>query len=87
MTRKIHSCLLATTVAFAALMTGCTVHAGYYDPYYHDRHPYDGEVIYYQQWETDTHRNHVDLKHRNKNEQKEYLEWRHKHDDHHDDHH
>ena len=80
---KLQSGLLAATFVVAAFTTGCTVHAGYYDPYYHDRHPYDGEVVFYQQWETETHRDHVDLNHRNKNEQKEYWDWRHKHDDHH----
>ena len=83
MTRKIRTCVLATSVAFAALITGCTVHAGYYDPYYHDHHPYAGEVTFYSQWETETHRSHVDLNHRSKDEQKEYWDWRHKHGDKH----
>ncbi len=85
--RKISSCLFSGLVgavlATAALTTtGCTVHAGYYDPYYHDYHPIDGEVVYYNQWEHDTHRDHVDLKQRNAADQKEYWDWRHK-DDHH----
>jgi hypothetical protein len=82
MTRKIKSRLLAAAIAATLFPAGCTVHAGYYDPYYHDRHPYDGEVVYYQQWEGETHRQHVDLNHRNKDEQKEYWEWRHKNDRH-----
>jgi hypothetical protein len=61
----------------AVLSTGCTVHAGYYDPYYHDRHPWNGEVVYYQRWETETHREHRDFKKRNEAEQKEYWDWRH----------
>ena len=82
--RNIGSCLLAAAMASAVFTTGCTVHAGYYnDPYYHDRHPVDGEVVYYGQWETETHREHRDLKVRNKAEQKEYWDWRHKHDEHH----
>jgi hypothetical protein len=82
--KKINSCLLAAVMAVPAFTTGCTVHAGYYnDPYYHDRHPVDGEVVYYQQWETETHRQHVDLKHRSKADQKEYWDWRHKHMDQH----
>jgi hypothetical protein len=82
--RKINSCLLAAAIAAPVLITGCAVHAhAYYDPYYHDYHPIDGEVVYYNQWETETHRQHVDLQHRNKDEQKEYWDWRHKHEDHH----
>ncbi len=83
MTKKFHSALLAATFAVAAFATGCTVHAGYYDPYYHDYHPVNGEVVYYQQWENETHRQHVDLNKRNKSEQKEYWDWRHKNDNHH----
>jgi hypothetical protein len=78
--RKINVCLLAVAMATPVFTTGCAVHA-YYDPYYHDYHPVDGEVVYYGQWETETHRQHVDLKHRNKAEQKEYWDWRHKHGD------
>lgn len=81
--RKIGSCLFAVCMVVPALSTGCAVHAGYYDPYYHDYHPVDGEAVYYGQWETATHRQHVDLKHRNKADQKEYWDWRHKHADQH----
>ena len=79
---KIFSPLLAAALAAAVFTTGCTVHAGYYDPYYHDHHPVDGEIVFYQQWEHDTHRDHVDLNHRSKNEQKEYWDWRHRNDHH-----
>ncbi len=87
LSRKISSGLLSglfagALAATALTTTGCTVHAGYYDPYYHDYHPVDGEVVYYNQWERDTHRDHVDLKRRNAADQKEYWDWRHK-DDHH----
>jgi hypothetical protein len=83
LTRKISLCLFAAALSVTGFTTGCTVHAGYYDdPYYHDRHPVDGEVVYYSQWEHDTHREHVDLKKRNKEEQKEYWDWRHKNDHH-----
>ena len=65
------------------LVTGCTVHARYYDPYYHDYHPVSGEVVYYDHWERDTHREHKDLNKRSKDEQKEYWDWRHSHNDQH----
>lgn len=71
-----------TSAAFAAalLMSGCTVRAGYYDPYYHDRHVWSGEVTYYNQWEHDTHREHRDFDKRRDEEKKEYWEWRHSHE-------
>ncbi len=63
----------------AAPIAGCAVHAGYYDPYYHDYHPVNGEVVYYGQWEHETHRDHVDFKKRNDSDKKEYWDWRHNH--------
>lgn len=82
-TSGVFSGLFAAVLATAALTaTGCTVHAGYYDPYYHDYHPVDGEVAFYGQWEHDTHRDHVDLKKRSAADQKEYWDWRHKGDQH-----
>ncbi len=67
------------------LCSGCAVHAGYYDPYYHDYHDRHGEVVYYNQWEHDTHREHRDLNKRNDADKREYWDWRHKQDVH--DHH
>jgi hypothetical protein len=81
--KTFNSCLLAAAISAAAFTTGCAEHRRYYDPYYHDYHPVSGEVVYYQQWETETHRQHVDLDHRTKDEQKEYWDWRHKHPDNH----
>lgn len=77
--KKSSFCLLATLV----IAVGCG-HGGYYnDPYYHDHHPYAGETVYYSQWETETHHEHRELKERRKEEQKEYWDWRHHHEDHH----
>jgi len=81
LSKKAGSCLLVAATAAVLSTSGCTVHAGYYDPYYHDYHPVQGEVVYYGQWERETHREHRELKQRNKEEQKEYWDWRHKHDD------
>jgi hypothetical protein len=81
--RKVSTCLLGAILAVGVYATGCTVHAGLYDPYYHDYHPVDGEVVYYGQWEQETHRDHKELKDRDKKDQKEYWDWRHKHPDQH----
>ena len=81
--KRLTTLSLGAALAAPMLLTGCTVHAGYYDPYYHDRHPWNGEVTYYAQWEGETHREHKDFKARSKAEQKEYWDWRHKNDTHH----
>lgn len=60
-------------------MTGCAVHERVYDPYYHDYHNWNGETVYYNQWETETHRSHQDFKQRPADQQKQYWDWRHNH--------
>jgi hypothetical protein len=75
---NIYSTVLAGCLACAAWPNlGCTVHARYYDSYHHDYHDWNGEVGYYSRWETETHRDHVDFKKRNKDDQKAYWDWRH----------
>jgi hypothetical protein len=74
----------ATALTLPMFLSSCTVHAGYYDPYYHDHHNRNGEVVYYGQWEHDTHRDHMDFDRRSDADKKAYWEWRHHHeDDHH----
>lgn len=76
--------LLAAALASSVLIAGCATHARYYDSYHSDYHTWDhNEVVYYSQWEHDTHRNHQDFAKRNEAEQKEYYNWRHSRDDHH----
>lgn len=41
------------------------------------------ETGYYEQWEHDTHREHVDLSKRSAEEQREYAEWRRNQNDQH----
>jgi hypothetical protein len=86
--------LLAVSAVGASLLSGVGCGGGghyyrAYDPYYHDYHPWNhDEVVYYQQWEGDTHRSHVDYRKRKADDQKEYWTWRHSHDHDHDhDHH
>ncbi|MFZ0213093.1 MAG: hypothetical protein WBE20_12870 [Candidatus Acidiferrales bacterium] len=81
-------CSLLLVGGFAAFvaMGGCAAHGYYrvYDPEYRDYHVWNhDEVVYYQQWEHDTHRRHVDFKRRNQDEQNQYWNWRHQHGDHH----
>jgi hypothetical protein len=78
--------LLAAVLASPVLISGCAAHAGYrvYDPYYSDYHVWNhDEIVYYQQWEVETHRRHRDFDKRSADEQKEYWTWRHHHEDKH----
>jgi hypothetical protein len=67
--RKFCLCLFAVALATSALTTGCRGH--------------HGEVDYYNQWESETHRDHKDINQRPLDEQKEYRDWRQKHPDNH----
>jgi hypothetical protein len=80
--RLLSSLLLAAALISPLAITGCAARASYrvYDPYYNDYHTWDhGEVVYYQRWENESHRHHRDFNKRDKDEQKEYWNWRHSH--------
>lgn len=85
----IRSLLLLALFAISVTITGCTARVGVgyraYDPYYHDRHVWDDhEIEFYNQWSDETHRDrHRDFRKLNRDEQREYWEWRHKHGDKH----
>jgi hypothetical protein len=65
-------------------MTSCAARVRYYDPYYNDYHAWDrDEVVYYNRWEHDTHRDHRDFNRRSDSEKKEYWTWRHGQNGHH----
>ncbi len=79
--------VLAATLVPCAFVTGCgaRVGVGYrYDPYYRDRHAWDDrEIVYYNQWTDETHRDrHRDFRKLKKHDQQEYWNWRHNHDRH-----
>lgn len=83
------SMLVLGAISAALTVTACVTHRGYardgtevrvYDVDHRDYHPWnDGEVVYYQRWEADTHREHRDFNRRDKGEQREYWTWRHAH--------
>ena len=81
--RKLVPLVFAAAIALPVFTTGCAVHARVYDPYYHDYHPWGGETVYYNQWEHDTHRDHVDFDKRNDADKKAYWDYRHSHGDNH----
>jgi hypothetical protein len=82
----VSSLLLAATLTLSALGTACAERHPYrvYDPYHSDYHEWNsGEVVYYQQWSRENHRDeHRDFRKLKPEEQKEYWNWRHSHGDH-----
>jgi hypothetical protein len=76
--------LLLLSAALAATVSGVACEHHYYrvyDPYYSDYHEWNnGEVVYYQRWAGETHRDpHRDFRKLRPEEQKEYWTWRHNH--------
>jgi hypothetical protein len=81
----ISSLVLAAALA-SVLGTACSHHYyRVYDPYYSDYHVWnDDEVVYYQRWARENHRDeHRDFRKLPAGEQKEYWTWRHSHGDRH----
>jgi hypothetical protein len=83
--RKINTCLLAAAMTIALLPAGCKVVNQ--APANDSSSPAPAsnsstETVVYQQWEKETHRPHVELPQRTRDEQKEYTDWRQKHPDH-----
>ncbi len=87
--RLFSSLFLATALASSVLSTACAEHHYYraYDPYYSDYHVWNhDEVVYYNRWAREYHRDpHRDFRRLPPEEQKEYWNWRHGRGDH--DHH
>jgi hypothetical protein len=57
----------AATFASPVFLTGCQ----------------DRETVYYNRWEQETHREHVELARRTADEQREYQDWRRRQDERH----
>jgi hypothetical protein len=69
---------LAMGLSGAVVIGGCEGQVRYYDAGYNDYHTWNhGEVVYYNNWEHETHRDHVDFAKRNDADKKEYFAWRH----------
>lgn len=87
--RGLSTLLLALAVSASATGIACEHHYyRVYDPYYTDYHVWNNnEVVYYNQWATETHHDpHRDFRKLPPNEQKDYWTWRHNHGDHDHDH-
>jgi hypothetical protein len=95
MSRGLHplsSLVLAAALTSSFAGMACSEHHHsyrVYDPYYTDYHEWNNdEVVYYNRWANETHRDaHRDFRKLPPEEQKEYWTWRHNHADHDRDHH
>jgi len=82
--RILSAILLAGSVITPALTTGCAEHHYYraYDPYYGDYHRWGpNEEVYYRQWISERHYEYREYSKLDKDRQREYWDWRHKHHD------
>jgi len=82
--RYVTSLLLGVAIFSPMVFNGCAARASYrvYDRSYSDYHAWDSnEVVFYQRWEVETHRDHREFRKRHADEQKEYWSWRHNHHD------
>ena len=84
--RAVPHLVLASLLISPIAMIGCAEHAQYqvYDPDDGTYHYWNnGEGVYYQQWEVQTHRRHRDYRRRDQDEQRQYWQWRkdHQHND------
>ncbi len=83
--KRLSSLFMALAFLCLAGIAGCAVRGAVrvYDPDYDDYHYWNhNEVVYYQEWEVETHRPDEDFQKRNRAEQDEYWHWRHQHRDH-----
>ncbi len=88
MLRYLSSTMLAAALFLFLIVVslGCAARVRVFDEEHRDYHHWDrGEVVYYQRWDVDTHRDHRDFGRRSDEEKKEYWNWRHEHSGH--DHH
>jgi hypothetical protein len=63
-----------------AMLTGCAVHAGYYDVQYRDYHRWGPEERpHYDAWVAETHHERVGYGKLNDRDKQAYWSWRHTH--------
>ena len=77
--RALNTFLLTAIFVASTTLVACAPHS-VPDPYYNDTHRWDHhEEVLYEQWEVETHRDHVDFQLRAEPDQHAYFDWRHNH--------
>ena len=80
--RYLGSLMLSVAVVASMGTLGCAsrTRVRVYDPYRSDYHRWDRhETVYYNQWVVEGHRENREYNRLNKDEQRQYWEWRHQH--------
>ena len=77
--RVIAVMLSATVLAPVSAITACAGGGTTYDPYRYDYRRWNhDEDRFYQEWEIETHRHHLDFNRRSAGDQRAYWSWRHR---------
>jgi hypothetical protein len=80
--RILSSAFLVTSLLIAAGGSGCSARVRIYDDYHSDWHTWDHhEDVAYRAYWTERHESYRDFNKLNKDEQKDYWNWRHNHPD------
>lgn len=78
--RILSSACLAFALLFSVANMGCAGRVRVYDEYHNDYHRWDhGEDLAYRQYLGERHESYRDYNNLNKDEQKDYWNWRHSH--------
>ena len=76
--------VLGVAMLTPLLTSGCAARATYYDYYHRDYHHWNGgEEQYYRVWLGERHYEYRDFHKLNKDQQRDYWNWRHDHPDRH----
>ena len=80
--RILSSTVLAASLLIGVASMGCASHVRVYDEYHSDWHTWDhNEVVAYNSYWSGRHEPYRDYNKLNKNEQKDYWNWRYDHPD------
>lgn len=78
--RCIQRTLLAGVLLAPVMITGCAVHAGFYDADHRDYHRWrPAEQPHYNAWLAEKHRQPVSYEKLGDNDKQAYWDWRHDH--------
>jgi hypothetical protein len=78
--RSIRSIIFAGVILIAGASYGCAAHVRVYDEYHSDYHPWDrNEVVVYRQYWAGRNQPYREYNSLNRDEQREYWNWRHDH--------
>jgi hypothetical protein len=80
LTHSFRRIAIAAALVSPVIVTGCAVHARYYDNAHRDYHVWGpAEREPYGRWEAENHRTHTDYKKLKSDDRQAYWNWRHDH--------